>query len=75
MGEQRKCHPTSTTRSVSKCFSFFPFYPSLCLCLGARMNAFAATSYASALADVANSNNTLKATSGNVEKIEKFLDD
>ncbi|CAN6687133.1 unnamed protein product [Malus baccata var. baccata] len=41
--------------------------------LGARMNASAAASYASALADVANSNNTLEATSGDVEKIEKFF--
>ncbi|KAM1151486.1 hypothetical protein ACFX13_034992 [Malus domestica] len=41
--------------------------------LGARMNASAAASYASALADVAKSNNTLETTSGDVEKIEKFF--
>ncbi|BFG41007.1 ATP synthase delta chain chloroplastic [Prunus yedoensis var. nudiflora] len=41
--------------------------------LGARMNASAAASYATALADVAKSNNTLETTAGDVEKIEKFF--
>ncbi|KAM1764874.1 hypothetical protein ACFX11_004075 [Malus domestica] len=40
-----------------------------------HMNASAAASYTSPLADVANSNNTLEATSGDVEKIEKFFDE
>lgn len=41
--------------------------------LGAKMAASAAASYASALADVAKSNNTLDATSADVEKIEKIF--
>ncbi|VVA33528.1 PREDICTED: ATP synthase [Prunus dulcis] len=41
--------------------------------LGSRMNASAAASYATALADVAKSNNTLETTAGDVEKIEKFF--
>ncbi|KAM1007363.1 hypothetical protein COP2_004072 [Malus domestica] len=40
-----------------------------------HMNASAAASYTSLLADVANSNNTLEATNGDVEKIEKFFDE
>ncbi|KAL4634464.1 hypothetical protein ACB092_04G201200 [Castanea dentata] len=39
----------------------------------AKMASSAATSYASALADVAKSNNTLDATSGDVEKIEQIF--
>lgn len=40
---------------------------------GARMNATAASSYATALADVATSNDTLETTVADVEKIEKFF--
>lgn len=43
--------------------------------LGARMVATAAASYAAALADVAKSNNTLDATSTDIEKIEKVFSD
>lgn len=39
------------------------------------MASAAATSYAVALADLAKANNTLDATSGDVEKIEKFFSD
>ncbi|XP_010530142.1 PREDICTED: ATP synthase subunit delta, chloroplastic-like [Tarenaya hassleriana] len=42
---------------------------------GARMVATAAGSYATALADVAKSNNTLDSTSADVEKIEKVFSD
>ncbi|CAI9777984.1 unnamed protein product [Fraxinus pennsylvanica] len=42
---------------------------------GARMADSAAGSYATALADVAKSNNTLEQTSADIEKIEKFLSD
>lgn len=42
---------------------------------GARMSATAGGSYAAALADVAKSNNTLDATSADVEKIEKIFSD
>ncbi|CAM8935888.1 unnamed protein product [Rhodiola kirilowii] len=42
---------------------------------GAKMNATAASSYASALADVAKATNTLEATAADVEKIEKFFSD
>ncbi|XP_010543214.1 PREDICTED: ATP synthase subunit delta, chloroplastic [Tarenaya hassleriana] len=42
---------------------------------GARMSATAAGSYATALADVAKSNNTLDTTSADVEKIEKVFSD
>nr|XP_008358508.1 ATP synthase delta chain, chloroplastic-like [Malus domestica] len=40
-----------------------------------HMNASAAASYTSPLADVVNSNNTLEAISGDVEMIEKFFDE
>ncbi|KAJ1398077.1 F1F0 ATP synthase OSCP/delta subunit, N-terminal domain superfamily [Sesbania bispinosa] len=43
--------------------------------LGARMSATAAASYASALAEVANTNNTLDATTADVEKIEEIFSD
>lgn len=43
--------------------------------MGARMNATAASSYASALADVAKSNNTLDATTTDVEKIDEIFSD
>ncbi|XP_057416118.1 ATP synthase delta chain, chloroplastic [Lotus japonicus] len=43
--------------------------------LGARMNASAATSYASALADVASSNKSLDATTADVEKLETLFSD
>ncbi|KAF8025068.1 hypothetical protein BT93_F2042 [Corymbia citriodora subsp. variegata] len=42
---------------------------------GARMSATAAGSYAAALADVAKSNNTLDATSADVEKIDQIFSD
>ncbi|KAL2468044.1 ATP synthase subunit delta [Forsythia ovata] len=42
---------------------------------GARMADSAARSYATALADVAKSNNTLEQTSADIEKIEKFFSD
>ncbi|KAF4372720.1 hypothetical protein F8388_000887 [Cannabis sativa] len=42
---------------------------------GARMSASAASSYAVALADLAKSNNTLEATSADVEKIDKVFSD
>ncbi|KAK7310378.1 hypothetical protein RJT34_07854 [Clitoria ternatea] len=43
--------------------------------LGARMSATAASSYASALADVASANNTLDATTADIEKIERIFSD
>ncbi|KAK4753868.1 hypothetical protein SAY87_001972 [Trapa incisa] len=43
--------------------------------LGARMVATAAASYAAALADIARSNNTLDATSADIEKVEKVFSD
>ncbi|XP_027334952.1 ATP synthase delta chain, chloroplastic [Abrus precatorius] len=43
--------------------------------LGAKMSATAAASYASALADVANSNNTLDATTSDIEKMEEIFSD
>ncbi|XP_061342326.1 ATP synthase delta chain, chloroplastic [Gastrolobium bilobum] len=43
--------------------------------LGARMSATVAASYASALADVANSSNTLDATTTDVEKIDEIFSD
>ncbi|RDX69638.1 ATP synthase delta chain, chloroplastic, partial [Mucuna pruriens] len=42
---------------------------------GARMSATAASSYATALADVANANNTLDATTADIEKIEEIFSD
>ncbi|KAK7389203.1 hypothetical protein VNO78_24039 [Psophocarpus tetragonolobus] len=42
---------------------------------GARMSATAAASYASALADVASANNTLDATTADIEKIEEIFSD
>ncbi|TKY55331.1 ATP synthase delta chain [Spatholobus suberectus] len=42
---------------------------------GARMSATAATSYATALADVANSNKTLDATTADIEKIDELFSD
>ncbi|CAK9173971.1 unnamed protein product [Ilex paraguariensis] len=42
---------------------------------GARMADSAAGSYANALAEVANSNGTLEATSADMEKVEKFFSD
>ncbi|XVF79339.1 hypothetical protein PTKIN_Ptkin14bG0213600 [Pterospermum kingtungense] len=42
---------------------------------GTKMSATAASSYATALADVAKSNNTLDATSSDVEKVEKVFSD
>ncbi|KAH1120632.1 hypothetical protein J1N35_003792 [Gossypium stocksii] len=61
--------------------SFSATFPSLKLSTtrplhgGAKMSAFAASSYATALADVAKSNNTLDATSSDVEKVEKIFSD
>ncbi|KAB2043690.1 hypothetical protein ERO13_D01G028200v2 [Gossypium hirsutum] len=61
--------------------SFSATFPSLKLCTtrplhgGAKMSASAASSYATALADVAKSNNTLDATSSDVEKVEKIFSD
>ncbi|XP_004515812.1 ATP synthase delta chain, chloroplastic [Cicer arietinum] len=43
--------------------------------LGSRMSATAASSYATALADLAQSNNTLDATTADVEKIEELFSD
>ncbi|MQK21529.1 ATP synthase F1 subunit delta, partial [Escherichia coli] len=43
--------------------------------LGARMSSSAASSYASALSDVAKSNNTLDATTADVEKIDEIFSD
>lgn len=43
--------------------------------LGARMSSSAAASYASALADVAKSNNTLDVTTADVEKIDELFSD
>lgn len=40
---------------------------------GVRMSATVASSYAAALAEIANSNNTLDSTSADVEKLEKFF--
>ncbi|KAK7346596.1 hypothetical protein VNO80_21119 [Phaseolus coccineus] len=42
---------------------------------GARMSATAASSYASALADVASANNTLEATTSDIEKIDELFSD
>lgn len=61
--------------------SFSATFPSLKLSTtrslhgGAKMSASAASSYATALADVAKSNNTLDATSADVEKVEKIFSD
>ncbi|MBA0549804.1 hypothetical protein Golob_020814 [Gossypium lobatum] len=61
--------------------SFSATFPSLKLSTtrplhgGAKMSASAASSYATALADVAKSNNTLDATSSDVEKVEKIFSD
>ncbi|KAE8703365.1 ATP synthase delta chain [Hibiscus syriacus] len=61
--------------------SFSATFPSLKLTTsrpligGARMSATAASSYATALADVAKSNNSLETTSSDVEKIEKVFSD
>ncbi|XVF79348.1 hypothetical protein PTKIN_Ptkin14bG0214500 [Pterospermum kingtungense] len=62
-------------------FSFSATFPSLKLSAtrslqgGTKMSATAASSYATALADVAKSNNTLDATSSDVEKVEKVFSD
>ncbi|XP_030493729.2 ATP synthase delta chain, chloroplastic [Cannabis sativa] len=50
-------------------------FPVLRRNIGARMSASAASSYAVALADLAKSNNTLEATSADVEKIDKVFSD
>ncbi|CAJ1943616.1 unnamed protein product [Sphenostylis stenocarpa] len=42
---------------------------------GARMSATAASSYATALADVASANNTLDATTADIEKIDELFSD
>ncbi|TYJ48131.1 hypothetical protein E1A91_A01G038500v1 [Gossypium mustelinum] len=61
--------------------SFSATFPSLKLSTtrplhgGAKMSASAASSYATALADVAKSNNTLDATSSDVEKVETIFSD
>ncbi|KAG8502264.1 hypothetical protein CXB51_002186 [Gossypium anomalum] len=61
--------------------SFSATFPSLKLSTtrplhgGAKMSASAASSYATALADVAKSNSTLDATSSDVEKVETIFSD
>ncbi|XVE63233.1 hypothetical protein DITRI_Ditri07aG0003400 [Diplodiscus trichospermus] len=61
--------------------SFSATFPSLKLSTarplhgGTKMSATAASSYATALADVAKSNNTLEATSSDVEIVEKVFSD
>ncbi|KAE8123878.1 hypothetical protein FH972_018797 [Carpinus fangiana] len=73
--------PIKTQKPIHS-LSFSTTFPSLRLkfaatnCSGGpRMASAAATSYAVALADVALANNTLEATTGDVEKIEKFFSD
>ncbi|XP_022973506.1 ATP synthase subunit delta, chloroplastic-like [Cucurbita maxima] len=80
---QAKLLPTiRISRTTPANLSFSATFPSGRLRLGqhrshggARMSASAAGSYAAALAEVAASNNTLDATSGDVEKIESVFAD
>ncbi|KAE8706133.1 ATP synthase delta chain [Hibiscus syriacus] len=80
---QSKLLPSSQlTRALpSLNLSFSATFPSLRLTAsrplngGARMSATAASSYATALADAAKSNNSLDTTSSDVEKVEKVFSD
>ncbi|KAE8680066.1 ATP synthase delta chain [Hibiscus syriacus] len=80
---QSKLLPSSQlTRALpSLNLSFSATFPSLKLTTsrplhgGAKMSATAASSYATALADVAKSNNSLDTTSSDVEKVEKVFSD
>ncbi|KAA0034975.1 hypothetical protein IC582_005446 [Cucumis melo] len=80
---QAKLLPTARiSRTTPVNLSFSATFPSRGLRLGqhrshggARMSATAAGSYAAALAEVAASNNTLDATSSDVEKIESVFAD
>ncbi|CAK7323614.1 unnamed protein product [Dovyalis caffra] len=78
--------PTNFTSPKPLNLSFSTTLPSLNLstttnrrrggsALGTKMSATAAGSYASALADVATSNNTLDSTAADVEKVDKFFSD
>uniref|UniRef100_A0A803NH10 ATP synthase delta chain, chloroplastic n=1 Tax=Cannabis sativa TaxID=3483 RepID=A0A803NH10_CANSA len=65
----------ATTFPKTLSFSLTRRFPVLRRNTGARMSASAASSYAVALADLAKSNNTLEATSADVEKIDKVFSD
>ncbi|XP_060972690.1 ATP synthase subunit delta, chloroplastic-like [Cannabis sativa] len=65
----------ATTFPKTLSFSLTRSFPILHRNTRARMSASAASSYVVALADLAKSNNTLKATNADVEKIDKVFSD
>ncbi|KAB5529978.1 hypothetical protein DKX38_020059 [Salix brachista] len=79
--------PTNLTSPKPPNLSFSATFPSLSLSTtatsrrrggsasGTRMSATAAGSYAAALADVARSNNTLSATSSDMDKVDRLFSD
>ncbi|GAV77794.1 OSCP domain-containing protein [Cephalotus follicularis] len=84
---QSKLPPSSPrTQKLLKNLSFNSTFPSLNIAstrnsrshrssLGAKMNATAASSYASALVDVAKSNNSIEPTTADMEKVDKLFSD